>query len=102
MVVFRIVVFMGGLVVSREADWLRRLFLVVALVLLSFPPRPSEPLIRAIRPAFFVEVTPLLVVVLGLRVVVFFDPGLFVVVARPAGFFGQTFSCLQVTPSWKF
>ena len=97
-----VVVLMGALVVSRDPDWLRRLFLVVVLVVLPFPPRPREPLIRSIRPAFFVEVTPRLVVVFGLRVVVFFDPGLLVVVARPAGFFGQTFSCLQVTPSWEF
>ena len=96
-----VVVLMGALVVSRDPDWLRRLFLVVGLVVLPFPPKPREPLIRSIRPAFLVEVTPLLVVLFGLRVVVFFEPGL-LVVARPAGFFGQTFSCLQVTPSWGF
>ena len=95
-----VVVLMGALVVSRDPDWLRRLFLVVGVgvVVLPFPPRPREPLMRSIRPAFLVEVTPLLVVLLGRRVVVFLEPGLLVVV-RPAGFFGQTFSCLQVTPS---
>ena len=96
------VVVLGAFVVSRDPDWLRRLFLVVGLLVeLPVSPKPSDPLMRSIRPAFLVEVTPLLVVLFGLRVVVFFDPGLFVV-ARPAGFFGQTFSCLQVTPSWKF
>ena len=94
-----VVVLVGALVVSREPDWLRRLFVVVVLLLLPFPPKPREPLIRSIRPAFFVEVTPLTVVLLGLRVVVvFLEPG-FLVVALPAGFLGQTFSCLQVTPS---
>ena len=92
-----VVVLMGALVVSRDPDWLRRLFLVVGVgvVVLPFLPRPREPLMRSISPAFLVEVTPLLVVLLGLRVVAFFEP----VVARPAGFLGQTFSCLQVTPS---
>ena len=92
-----VVVLIGALVVRRDPDWLRRLFVVVVL---PFPPKPREPLIRSIRPAFLVdEVTPLAVVLLGLRVVVvFLEPGL-LVVARPDGFFGQTFSCLQVTPS---
>ena len=91
-----VVVLMGALVVSRDPDWLRRLFVVVVL---PFPPKPREPLIRSIRPAFLVEVTPLTVVLLGLRVVVvFLEPG-FLVVALPAVFLGQTFSCLQVTPS---
>ena len=94
-----VVVLVGALVVSREPDWLRRLFVVVVLLLLPFPPKPREPLIRSIRPAFLVEVTPLTVVLLGLRVVVvFLEPG-FLVVALPAVFLGQTFSCLQVTPS---
>ena len=82
---------LGDFVVSRAPDWLRRLLVVVVVDLV--PPRPNEPLIRSIRPAF-------LVVALGFRVVVvvFLLPG-FLVVARPAGFLGQTFSCLQVTPS---
>ena len=95
------VVVLGALVVSREPDWLRRLFLVVELLVeLPVSPKPSDPLMRSIRPAFLVEVAPLLVVLLGLRVVlvVFLEPG-FLVVDCPAGFFGQTFSCLQVTPS---
>ena len=94
-----VVVVLGDFVVSSAPDWLRRL-LVVVVVDFLVPPRPNEPLIRSIRPAFLVVVAPRLVVALGFRVVVvvFLLPG-FLVVARPAGFLGQTFSCLQVTPS---
>ena len=93
-----VVVVFGDFVVSRAPDWLRRLLVVVVVDLV--PPRPNDPLILSIRPAFLVVVAPRLVVVLGFRVVVvvFLLPG-FLVVARPAGFLGQTFSCLQVTPS---
>ena len=86
---------LGDFVVSRAPDWLRRLLVVVVVDLV--PPRPKDPLIRSIRPAFLVVVAPRLVVALGFRVV-FLLPG-FLVVARTAGFLGQTFSCLQVTPS---